>query len=231
MGEFLAFVAIIAFFWASLGIIKPAWARLPHRWAAVAVYVVSLLMLGIAGSMLPDPAADADSGTDILADSTPGQRAVAAEVIVSLVGEQTGATLQADDAVQMRACLDGAAGEARRRVDWGIGASDLTVAETAAKCAVLLGWTATGESAGASAPASGFGGGVHLVGSDIEPGTYRARAGRDGCYWRRLSGLGGDIIDDVIASDIVYAGAAVVTIAATDRAFSSEGCGQWVHVE
>ena len=229
MSEFLAFGAVMVFLWASLGMVKPAWARLPHRWAALGVFIASLLVLG----MLPDPAGDDESGPDTLADwleATSEQRAVAAVAIVAIVREQTGATPRPDDAAQMWACLDGAADELDNSADGGIGASDLTVVDSAMACTVLLGWTATGESAGTSVPVSRFGSGMHLVGSDIEPGTYRARAGRDGCFWERLSGLGGDI-DDIIAGDIVYDGSAFVTIAATDRAFSSEGCGQWVRIE
>ena len=79
------------------------------------------------------------------------------------------------------------------------------------------------------AAAGAFGDGTHLVGTDVQPGTYRAEAGLDGCYWERLSGLGGDI-DDVIANQNVD-GSAIVTIGWSDRAFLSQGCGRWRRVE
>lgn len=35
-----------------------------------------------------------------------------------------------------------------------------------------------------------FGDGIHLIGTDISPGVYRASGGTL-CIWQRLSGLGG----------------------------------------
>jgi hypothetical protein len=72
---------------------------------------------------------------------------------------------------------------------------------------------------------AGIGDGTFRVGSDIAPGTYRA-ANPDGfCYWARLSGTGGTL-REIIANDNTT-GPAVVTIAATDAAFESTGCGGW----
>ncbi|RVW02530.1 hypothetical protein EF834_13325 [Rhodococcus spongiicola] len=76
----------------------------------------------------------------------------------------------------------------------------------------------------ADAAKSKFGSGVHLVGVDINPGTYRA-AGGNYCYWERLSGTSGEF-DDLIANGGVE-GAVVVTISPSDVAFSSSGCGTW----
>lgn len=79
----------------------------------------------------------------------------------------------------------------------------------------------------ASGPVTSFGKGTHLVGTangDITPGTYRT-AGSSGCYWARLSGLGGSI-DDIIANNNA-SGPAIVTIEATDKAFESTRCGEW----
>ena len=78
-----------------------------------------------------------------------------------------------------------------------------------------------------------FGSGTHLVGKDIQPGTYRTevKAGLFGiCYWERLAGLSGGF-EDIIANDAVGEGSVIVTIAATDAAFKSQGCGQWKRVE
>ena len=77
----------------------------------------------------------------------------------------------------------------------------------------------------APAPETSFGGGVKIVGSDIQPGTYQS-SDSSFCYWERLSGLSGEF-DDIIVNDITTEGAAIVSIAPTDVAFSSDGCGTW----
>ncbi len=70
-----------------------------------------------------------------------------------------------------------------------------------------------------------FGDGVHVVGGDIRPGTYRTRSGSSGCYYARLAGFTGSI-NDVLANDNTDA-PTVVTILPTDRGFKSSGCGTW----
>ncbi|HKW20875.1 MAG TPA: hypothetical protein VJO13_05830 [Ktedonobacterales bacterium] len=70
-----------------------------------------------------------------------------------------------------------------------------------------------------------FGDGTFQVGKDIQPGTYRTRQGSPGCYWARLSGFGGSV-GEIIANDNTDA-PAVVTIAASDKGFESQGCGTW----
>jgi hypothetical protein len=72
------------------------------------------------------------------------------------------------------------------------------------------------------------GSGTYLVGSDVEPGTYRSTGAADEggiCYWARLKDADGDL-DSIIAND-VGAGSQIVTIKATDGAFSSRGCATW----
>lgn len=76
-------------------------------------------------------------------------------------------------------------------------------------------------------PYKTFGDGTLPVGTspgDIAPGTYQT-AGLAGCYWARLSGLGGQLSDIIANGD--PSGSAIVTIAPTDVAFDSEGCGTW----
>jgi hypothetical protein len=73
-----------------------------------------------------------------------------------------------------------------------------------------------------------FGAGTYLVGKEITPGTYRS-SGKNGCYWERLSGLGGDF-GDIIANDNPT-GPALVAISSSDKAFSSDRCGTWRRVE
>lgn len=66
------------------------------------------------------------------------------------------------------------------------------------------------------------GDGTFTVGTDVQPGTYVAPA-MSGCYWQRLKDTSGDP-EAIIANDIAN-GQVTVTIAATDGAFSTQGCG------
>jgi hypothetical protein len=68
--------------------------------------------------------------------------------------------------------------------------------------------------------------GVHEVGADIRPGTYRLREPAGFCYWARLRGFSGDL-DDIIANETVSDGYAVVTISRSDVGFESSGCDEW----
>ena len=73
-----------------------------------------------------------------------------------------------------------------------------------------------------------FGGGMKVLGSDIQPGTYRA-AGGDSCYWARLSGFSGTLTE--IIANHFGPGPQVVTIYSSDAGFESERCGTWEMVE
>lgn len=81
---------------------------------------------------------------------------------------------------------------------------------------------------GESVPASSFGDGTHIVGTDIEPGTYRSSGER--CYWERLSGFSGTS-EDRITNGSNRGGSTIVTIDPTDTAFESSRCGTWELVE
>ena len=70
-----------------------------------------------------------------------------------------------------------------------------------------------------------FDDGMHRVGTDIQPGTYRTRTASAGCYWARLSGFGGDL-DEILANGNTDA-PAVVTVEPTDAGFESNQCGTW----
>jgi len=70
-----------------------------------------------------------------------------------------------------------------------------------------------------------FGDGTYQVGKDIQSGTYRTRVGSPGCYYTRLSGFGGSV-GEIIANNLTDA-PAIVTIAATDKGFTSQNCGTW----
>jgi hypothetical protein len=70
--------------------------------------------------------------------------------------------------------------------------------------------------------------GTYLVGSDIAPGTYRAKDIGNNCYWARLNSTNPQ---DIITNDNVSAGGqALVTIAKGDKAFQTQGCGTWQKV-
>lgn len=73
-----------------------------------------------------------------------------------------------------------------------------------------------------------FGPGLLHVGDDVQPGTYVAESddGFEWCYWERQDS-NGEIIDNFFGQ--VFR--TEVTIAATDFAFRSEGCGEWQLLE
>jgi hypothetical protein len=71
--------------------------------------------------------------------------------------------------------------------------------------------------------------GTYLVGTDIPSGVYRAPGGAF-CYWERLSGLSGDVVD-VLANDLSEHSRQIVEIKATDKAFKASGCGTWELVD
>lgn len=72
-----------------------------------------------------------------------------------------------------------------------------------------------------------IGEGTFIVGDDISPGRYKARADQDGsCYWAQLMDDTGDS-DSIIANNISE-GASSVTIKSSDGAFETSGCTLWV---
>jgi hypothetical protein len=82
------------------------------------------------------------------------------------------------------------------------------------------------------APGTIEGDGTFLVPSEVKAGTYRTTVPEGGhCYWERLRGTSGTL-SDVIANDNSDPGARViVTIKASDKAFHTEGCGDWAKVK
>lgn len=75
-----------------------------------------------------------------------------------------------------------------------------------------------------------FDDGTHVVGEDIQPGTYRTH-GDDGsalgCYWERLAGFSGEFDEILANSNRGHGEPEVVTIKETDKGFKTEGCGKW----
>jgi hypothetical protein len=70
-----------------------------------------------------------------------------------------------------------------------------------------------------------FGSGKKVVPTEVAAGTYRMRTPAPGCYWERLSGLGGTF-GEILANGNPP-GPEIVTIAATDKAFNSTRCAPW----
>lgn len=79
-------------------------------------------------------------------------------------------------------------------------------------------------------PEGSFSDGTHLVGTDIQPGTYRTEGG-EGCYWQRLAGLSGTSADRITNDFSREKKQSYVTIEATDKAFETKRCGTWEPVE
>ena len=74
MGEVLLAISVIVFLWAVLGIIRPAWARLPGRMAAAGVWIASVVLLGLAGSMLDQAPSPSQSNSPSSARPAPAAR-------------------------------------------------------------------------------------------------------------------------------------------------------------
>jgi hypothetical protein len=82
-------------------------------------------------------------------------------------------------------------------------------------------------SSGGPPPPVTFGTGVYLVGKDIPAGRYYT-VPANGCYWERLSGLGGTLAEIIANDSISDYRQAIVDIKASDLAFSTNaGCGTW----
>jgi len=87
-------------------------------------------------------------------------------------------------------------------------------------------WTKTDASLLPNAPLTSFGDGTYVVGTDIEPGTYKATPSGQ-CYWARLSSTADE--SDIIANHLA-SGPTTVTISNTDAAFLTNRCGAWTKV-
>jgi len=111
----------------------------------------------------------------------------------------------------------------------GVGASGATSSSpggTASSTATLLPTAPTSTTPATQPAGVTFLDGVHNVGEDIPPGTYRIRQpAATYCAFQRLRGMGGTSEDYII--DDTVSGYAVVTIKATDLAFKSSDCGEW----
>lgn len=72
------------------------------------------------------------------------------------------------------------------------------------------------------------GDGMWIVGKQMKAGVYQSDAGVS-CYWERLAGLSGRYVD-LLDNGGFRRGPKLVEVKASDFAFTSQGCGQWVMV-
>jgi hypothetical protein len=79
-----------------------------------------------------------------------------------------------------------------------------------------------------TATKTSFGAGAYIVGTDIEPGTYRSSGGRN-CYYERLRDFTGGI-NSIIANGNTN-NPTIVTIRPTDAGFQSHNCGTWTKLQ
>ena len=77
-------------------------------------------------------------------------------------------------------------------------------------------------------PGSTFGAGTWHVGTDINPGRYFTNPIR-ACYWERLSGLSGQLVDVIANGFIPFdSGQEIVDVGGSDLAFKPDAeCGTW----
>ena len=54
MGPIVLTASLVVFLWAVLGAINPAWAKMPSRWTAVLVWILSFVLLVVGGALMPD---------------------------------------------------------------------------------------------------------------------------------------------------------------------------------
>jgi hypothetical protein len=73
-----------------------------------------------------------------------------------------------------------------------------------------------------------FGAGAYILGTDIEPGTYR-NSGGNNCYYERLKDFTGGM-NSIIANGNTN-NPTIVTIAPSDAGFQSQNCGTWKKLE
>lgn len=144
-------------------------------------------------------------------DDTP-EAAPAPTVTATVEGDPLPAeTVTVDPAEDIQASLDARAAELDQR-SAGLDAREAAI--SGQEAAIEAG-TVPGD-------------GIFLVGTDIQPGTYRGNAAGGSCYWARLSGTSGEF-EDIIANGNAD-GPTIVTVESGDVAFETTRCGEWTIV-
>ena len=54
LGSAIVSISFVVFLWAAVGLIRPRWARIPNRGTAVAIWVLSVVLLAAGDSLRPD---------------------------------------------------------------------------------------------------------------------------------------------------------------------------------
>ena len=54
LGSAIVLISFVVFLWAAVGLIRPRWARIPNRGTAVAIWVLSVVLLAAGDSLRPD---------------------------------------------------------------------------------------------------------------------------------------------------------------------------------
>ena len=83
IGTILVLLALGVFLWAVVGLIRPELARLPNRASSVGVWVLSVVLLGIGGALMPD-----DETSSVVSTPTDGQEAVTITGAVTAAAER-----------------------------------------------------------------------------------------------------------------------------------------------
>ena len=83
IGTILVLLALGVFLWAVVGLIRPELARLPNRASSVGVWVLSVVLLGIGGALMPD-----DETSPVVSTPTDGQEAVTITGAVTAAAER-----------------------------------------------------------------------------------------------------------------------------------------------
>ena len=83
IGTILALLALGVFLWAVVGLIRPELARLSNRASSVGVWVLSVVLLGIGGALMPD-----DETSSVVSTPTDGQEAVTITGAVTAAAER-----------------------------------------------------------------------------------------------------------------------------------------------
>lgn len=164
--------------------------------------------LGVVGLVLGIAIGSASAGGT---DTTPGAApapTVTATVEIEVEGQPEPAeTVTVDPAAEIQAEMDALAAELEAR------AAALDAREVAI----------SGEEAAIEA-GTFPGNGVFIVGTDIQPGTYRAEGAGRPCYWARLAAPD-DILDNNLGE-----GQQIAVIEAGDALFETSGCTDWTIV-
>lgn len=193
------------------------------RWQIIALFGVAVLV-GV-GIGAPSGTTSADDGSAEIASL---ERTLDVER-----DQNVEYRAQRDDAVAQVADLRDQA--TATETEFAQRSADLDARETALDERATGLDTREGQIAGAeaAAEANSFGNGIHVVGTDIQPGTYKSD-GPDSSslgmgYWARLSGLGGTL-DEIISNDLP-SGPTTVTISPSDVAFESTGMQTWTKID